>query len=73
MDETNVGLKNDIGDFEEAIAQEEALRNPRTLHIVPGEKIHEKLTLWASEAVYDNHDLYQYANELWMSLAQYEE
>jgi hypothetical protein len=73
MDQNNAGLKNDIGDYEEAVLQLEAERNPKTLHIVPGEKIHEKMTQWAQEEVYDNVDLYMYANELWMSLAQFEE
>ena len=36
MDQNNAGLKNDIGDYEEAFAQLESERNPKTLHIVPG-------------------------------------
>ena len=39
---------------------------------IPGKKIEKLMEVWGKEEVQDNNDINKYANELWMSLEDFE-
>jgi hypothetical protein len=49
----------------------ESQKNPNAAAI-PGEQINKILENWSKERVYYDEDLKRYANELWLSLKEFE-
>lgn len=73
MDENNHQLNNAVAECETDLEKMEEERRRQNLPQIPGRKIGERIKEWAKDEIYFDDEINQYAGELWISLAEYEE
>ena len=72
IDDNAIDIRNVIEDRE--IDHEKVKRHyPNIETVLPGKKINDIMHEWRKEPVRTNKDLENYASELWVSLAEYEQ
>ena len=72
IDVNNTDLRNEVQDTQNALNELENQRVPGTSHIIPGNKIHDLMEAWGKEDVWYDEDIAKWANELWISLQEFE-
>jgi len=72
IDDNNSELGLEIEQCQDALKRLEKEKGPHA-PAVPGQKIHNMLQAWMAEEAPAPEELQQYAAELWLSLAEYEQ